>query len=446
MRLIVRGGKPLRGVLSLPGDKSVAHRAIIFGALGVGVTRISGFSGGEDNLHTLGAMAALGVRTEVRDTEVLIGGVGLRGLAAPGVTLDAGNSGSTMRFLAGLLAGQPFSSRLDGDASLRRRPMRRVVEPLTMMGGCVVGSQGARPSEIYPPLEIRGLAEGTRLQAIDYRMPVAIAQVKTALLLAGLYARGVTRVREPYLSRDHTERLLAYLGLPVRVCREEEPSAEIDGDEVRPYLGQHVVLPGDFSSAAFLVAAALLVPQSRVVLRDVGVNPTRTGLLDALAQMGAHVPRGSEREVCGEPVADLTVSHGDLQGARIAGGLTVRAIDEVPILAVVATQAHGTTELLDAAELRVKESDRLAAMAAELCRLGARVEEHPDGLSVEGPCRLRGTTVYGHKDHRVAMALTVAGLVAEGETVIEDADAIAVSYPGFAEALVALGADVRVGG
>jgi 3-phosphoshikimate 1-carboxyvinyltransferase len=443
MRLRVRRSGPLRGDLGVPGDKSVSHRALMLAALADGETLVSGFSGGEDNRRTAAALRAMGVEVEERGATVRVRGVGLRGLRPPAGVLDCGNSGTTMRLLCGLLCGQGFAARLDGDETLRRRPMRRVAEPLQRMGGRVRGAAGARPGDSYAPLVIDGLAPGARLTAIDCALPVASAQVKSAVLLAGLYADGVTRVREPGPSRDHTERMLAYLGLPLRRIPGPQPACELDGDAVAAFAARPLAVPGDLSSAAFLLAAGALVPGSRVRLRGVGVNPTRSGVLDVLARMGAAVTRESEREAGGEPVADLAVAAADLGPTTVSGDLTVRAVDEVPIIAALATRAAGVTEIRDASELRVKESDRLAVMAGELRRLGAEIEELPDGLRVAGPARLRGAACRSHGDHRVAMALAVVALVAEGETVIEEADNIATSYPGFAEALRALGADIR---
>jgi 3-phosphoshikimate 1-carboxyvinyltransferase len=442
VRLRVRPGATLRGEVAVPGDKSVSHRALILGALADGDTVVTGFSGGEDNRRTAAALGALGVGVTERGTTVVVHGVGLGGLRAPTAALDCGNSGTTMRLLCGLLAGRPFGARLDGDDSLRQRPMRRVAEPLGRMGARIEGEPGRVPGEIRPPLRLAGLAAGQRLTGIVADLAVASAQVKSALLLAGLLARGVTRVTEPSCSRDHTERLMRRLGLPLREVEGARPGVAIDGDAVRPYAARPLRVPGDLSSAAFLLAAAAVVPGSRVTVRGVGVNPTRTGVLDAFAAMGLVVARRAEREEDGEPVADLTAQAGELNATAIAGSLSVRAIDEMPVLAALATRAAGVTEIRDAAELRVKESDRIATMAAELRRLGAEVEEMPDGLRIAGPARLRGATCAAHGDHRVAMALCVAALAAEGESVIEDTASIATSFPGFVTTLRALGADV----
>ncbi|HEY3355782.1 MAG TPA: 3-phosphoshikimate 1-carboxyvinyltransferase [Polyangia bacterium] len=444
MRLRVRPqpGRALAGAATVPGDKSVSHRALIFGALGTGDSVVTGFSGGDDNRRTAAALRALGVGVEERGTTVIVHGAGLGGLTRAVGPLDCGNSGTTIRLLCGLLCGQPFPTALDGDASLRARPMRRVAEPLARMGARIDGAPGARPGDIVPPLRVHGLARGARLVGTTHDLAVASAQVKSAILLAALGARGVTRVTEPELSRDHTERLMAALGLPLSVIPGARPAVALDGDAVRPFPGRPFAVPGDLSSAAFLLAAGALVPGSRVTVRGVSVNPTRTGVLDALTAMGLVIGRGAERDEGGEPTADLTVAADDLAATHIAGALTVRSIDELPILAALATRAAGTTEIRDAGELRVKESDRIATMAAELRRLGAELEELPDGLRVHGPAPLRGARCTAHGDHRVAMSLCVLALVAEGETVVEEADSIVTSFPGFTAALGALGADV----
>ena len=442
MRLRVRRSGPLRGDLGVPGDKSIGHRALILAALADGETRISGLSGGEDNRRTAAALRAMGVEIDERSDEARVRGAGLRGLRPAAGVLDCGNSGTTMRLLCGLVCGEGLAAHLDGDETLRLRPMRRVAEPLGLMGGRLHGAAGARGGDLYPPLTVEGLPPGARLAGIDYLLPVASAQVKSAVLLAGLLAAGVTRVREPGPSRDHTERLMEFLGLPLRRTPGERPEAEIDGAAARPFPARPLAVPGDLSSAAFLLAAAGMVPGSRLRLRGVGVNPTRTGVLEVLERMGVQVAREAERDQGGEPVADLVVAAAEPSATTVAGDLTVRAIDEVPVIAALATRATGVTEIRDAAELRVKESDRLAVMAGELRRLGAEVEEMPDGLRIAGPARLRGAVCRSHGDHRVAMALAVAALLADGETVVEEADNIATSYPGFVDALRTLGADI----
>jgi len=427
MRVLVRrprGG--LAGTIRVPGDKSVSHRAGLLGALAAGPTEISGFLESEDCLNTLGALGALGVEvTRKGPGEYRVEGAGLQGLQEPDDVLDCGNSGTTARLLLGVLAGQPFWSVLTGDDSLRRRPMGRVTQPLAQMGATVVGrSDGSRL-----PLAIRGARP---LKALRYRSPVPSAQVKSAILLAGLFADGEVSVEEPVPSRDHTERMLR--GFGARVTAEGRSVTLASGGELR---GHAIQVPGDISSAAFFLVAAALVPGSAVTIPGVGVNPTRTGLLDVLGEMGAdlRVTDGREGE---EPSGTLTAGTSRLRGTRVGGALIPRLIDELPVLAVAATAAEGVTEVADAAELRVKESDRIATLGAELAKLGARVEERPDGFLIRGGAPLRGGVVRSWGDHRMAMALIVAGLAAEGQTVVEDTQCIATSYPEFLATLNAL--------
>jgi 3-phosphoshikimate 1-carboxyvinyltransferase len=424
--LTVRPAKHLHGVTTVPGDKSISHRALILGALAGGENRARGWLAAGDTLATLDAVRALGV--EVRregDGLTFRGGT----LAAPGGPIDCANAGTAMRLLAGLLAGQDFPSVLDGSEQLRCRPMRRVVEPLRQMGAQIEDANGRAPLRIRP----------ARLAGIDYRPPVASAQVKSAVLLAGLHANGPTTVTEPGPSRDHTERMLAAMGAAVRVngraIRVESGTGDLEPLDM--------TVPGDFSSAAFPIVAAALLPGSDVRVTGVGLNPTRTGLLDVLARMGVELSIEERGEQSGEPVGTLRIGGGRLQATQIGGDDVVRAIDELPVLAVAATQATGETVIGDAAELRVKEVDRISLLAQELRRMGAQVEERPDGMIVGGPARLRGTTVDSHGDHRLGMALAVAGLVAEGETRVEGAGCIHDSFPGFARALAGLGAEVE---
>jgi 3-phosphoshikimate 1-carboxyvinyltransferase len=416
----------LEGTVEVPGDKSISHRAALFGALARGRTEITGFLEGEDCLGTLRAVQALGVEVKRKGPgHYLVDGTGLHGLSEPDNVIDCGNSGTTARLLLGVLAGQPFTAVLTGDDSLRRRPMGRVTEPLSRMGATFLGRESGKRL----PLAVRGAQP---LAAITHASPVASAQVKTAVLLAGLWARGPVTVEEPARSRDHTERLLAAFG-----ARLETDGRRVTITPGAELTGQHLVVPGDISSAAFFLVAGAIVRGARVTVKHVGVNPTRTGLLDVLAMMGALVahtePRGA-----GEPAADLTVSSARLTGAEVGGALIPRLIDEIPVLAVAACVADGVTRIRDAAELRVKESDRILAVARELGKMGARVRELPDGLEITGGARLRGAAVQSGGDHRMAMALAVAALVAEGPTVIEDTACIATSFPGFLEALNSL--------
>jgi 3-phosphoshikimate 1-carboxyvinyltransferase len=429
-QLTVRPGGALCGQVTVPGDKSISHRALILGAIAGGESRVTGFLPAADCQATLDAIRALGVQVDRLESSTLrVHGRGLHGLREPEDVVACARSGTTLRLLAGLLAGQPFLSVLTGDEQLRRRPMARIVAPLRRMGALILGRDAGQ----RPPLAVQGGA----LQGLDHRLPVASAQVKSALLLAGLYASGSTTVRVPGPARDHTERMLAAMG-----ARLETVGWDVVLHPGTPLQPHDLTVPGDLSSAVFLAVAAALVPGSEVVLPGVGVNPTRSGLLDVLRVMGADLIVPQERVQGGEPVADLTVRATGLRAADVAGELVVRMIDEIPLLAVAATQAQGETVVRDAAELRVKETDRIATTVHELRRLGARIDARPDGLVVEGPVRLRGATVSSHGDHRLAMALAVAGLVAEGETTVLGADCIGDSFPGFARMLQRLGGEV----
>lgn len=432
-QLRIRTSGPLQGHLRVPGDKSISHRFLILASLAEGESQARGWLAADDTLATLRCLIALGAEIERSDEDtVVVWGKGLRSLREPADVLYCESSGTTLRLLAGLLAGQPFTSILTGSEQLRRRPMARVAQPLRWMGATVLG----RADGHLPPLAIRG----GHLTGIEFRSPVASAQVKSALLLAGLFAEGTTIVREPAPSRDHTERMLQAVGAPL-VCDDSLVRIEPPTSAFQPL---HIDVPGDFSSAAFLLAAALLTPGSDVVLEGVGVNPTRTGLLEALAAMGAAVETLDARNSGGEPVADLRARACDgLRGVRLGGAIVPRMIDEFPVLAVLATQAAGETTICDAAELRVKESDRVATVVEELRKLGAQIAPAADGFTVTGPTPLRGAAVHAHGDHRLAMALAVAGLIAEGETIIEGAECIAKSFPEFPELLADLGADLR---
>ena len=413
----------VRGTVHVPGDKSISHRALMCGALAEGTSHVRNVADSADCRATRRIVEALGARVvDVAPGEVCVEGPGLAGLTEPADVLDAANSGTTTRLVAGILATRPFYSVITGDASLRGRPMRRIVEPLTAMGATILG----RHNGSLLPLSI----QGGRLRAIDYALPVASAQVKSAVLLAGLGAEGTTRVREPAPSRDHTERMLAYLGAPVR-CTEGMVQVE-GGATLRPF---DLDVPGDISSAAFFLAAGLLAPESAVTVPRVGVNDTRTGALDVLRAMNATLTIAHDEADGPEPVATVASSTSRLRGTEIGGALIPRLLDELPLLALVATQAHGRTVVRDAAELRVKESDRIATTVGELGRLGAAITETADGFIVEGPTRLHGARCQSHGDHRIAMMLAVAGLIAAGETVIEGAECVDVSFPAFFEAL-----------
>lgn len=420
--LVIKPSRGLRGETALPGDKSLSHRAVIFAAIAEGDTVINGFLTGEDTLNTAKAVEKMGIRIEGLGTDrLVVRGKGLDGLSEPAGVLDLGNSGTGMRLLAGLLAGQDFFSVLTGDHYLVKRPMGRIVEPLRRMGATIDGRSGGK----LAPLAIRG--GGRKTKAIDYASPVASAQVKSAILLAGLYADGDTSVSEPMKSRDHTERMFRHFGVETR---EQGPRVTVRGRQELRAKGP-LEIPSDISSAAFFLVAASIVPGSDLLMKNVGVNPTRTGVIDVLREMGADITLLNEREQAGEPVADLRVKHKKLHGARIGGDMIPRAIDEIPVLSVAASYAEGKTVIQDAAELRVKESDRIAAMAAELRKMGAAVTERPDGMEITGRDALNGATCESHGDHRIAMSMAVAGLAARGETMVRDCGWIETSFPGF---------------
>ncbi|MFQ5879113.1 MAG: 3-phosphoshikimate 1-carboxyvinyltransferase [Dehalococcoidia bacterium] len=409
----------LRGTIVVPGDKSISHRAAVFNAIAAGEATIEGFPASADCLATLRCLRALGVTLRRRGGSVSVGGVGRRGLRESGQVLDAANSGTAARLLAGLLAGQPFLSVITGDASLRSRPMGRIIQPLRAMGAQVWG----RGKDSLAPLVIRG----GPLRGMHYRLPVASAQVKSALTLAALYAEGKTVLEEPAPSRDHTERMLQAMGARL-TAQEGVVRVWPLADELRPRSSR---VPGDISAAAFWLVAAAIHPDAELELPGVGVNPTRSGIIDVLRSMGADIALYNQRDEGGEPVADIVVRSSRLRGAVVAGVAVPRLIDEIPVVAVAAAVADGETVVRDAAELRVKESDRIRTTVEELSRLGAKVEERPDGMIVRGVGELRGAACYSHRDHRLAMALAVAGLVAKGETTIAGSEAAAVSYPAF---------------
>jgi 3-phosphoshikimate 1-carboxyvinyltransferase len=416
-RYIVHPAASVQGELRVPGDKSISHRALMLGGIADGQSSISGFLASEDCLATLAAMSALGVRIErPQETLVQVHGAGRDGLRAPAAALDMGNAGTAMRLLMGLLAGQGFDSTLIGDASLMRRPMERVAAPLRAMGARIDTQAGK------PPVHIHG---GAALQGIDYALPMASAQVKSALLLAGLYAQGLSTVREPAPTRDHTERMLRGFGVQL-----ESAAGRVRLVGGQRLAGCHVAVPGDFSSAAFFIVAGCLAARQGLTLRDVGVNPTRTGLLTMLRLMGADIKVQPHPAPAAEPVADIHVRAGALRGIRVPEALVPLAIDELPVFFIAAAAASGQTVVTGAAELRVKESDRLAAMAAGLARLGIECELLPDGLRLQGGA-MCGGRIDSHGDHRIAMAFAVASLLASGPIEIQDVANVATSFPGF---------------
>jgi len=431
-QLTIHSGHSLIGQCRVPGDKSISHRAVIFGSIAEGRTRIRNFLNGHDCFATVNVMRALGVRIDERSaTELVVHGVGLNGLQEPEDVLDCANSGTTIRLMTGLLAGQSFASVLTGSEQIRRRPMGRIAAPLRQMEARIVGRQEGK----LAPLSIAP----ADLKAIEYDMPVASAQVKSCVLLAGLYAHGLTIVREPGPARDHTERMLIAMGAPIEVL-----GSTIHGERPqRPLKPLDLTVPGDISSAAFLLAAGALVPGSNLTIADVGINPTRIGIVDALAEMGAAIQYKSRTEQGGEPTANLVVTTSELRGRTFGGEQIVTMIDELPTLAVVATQAVGRTIIRDAGELRVKEVDRIDATVTELKKMGARITGTEDGFIIDGPTPLHGAVVDSHGDHRLAMALTVAALIAKGSTTIYNAHVTADSFPGFESTLRALGAEIE---
>jgi len=429
--LLLSGGGSLAGTVRVPGDKSISHRALLFGAIAEGETRIEGLLPAEDPLSTAACLRAMGVAVGpiVAGCEVVVQGVGLDGFREPDSVLDCGNSGTTMRLMLGLLAGRAGRHFvLSGDGSLRRRPMRRVGGPLAEMGASIQG----RDNGNLAPLAIAG----RQLHGATIRTPVASAQVKSALLLAALTAAGPTTVIEPALSRDHSERMLRAFGADLVVGGPVGTEVTVHpGPALR---GQQVVVPGDISSAAFWLVAGAITPGARLMVENVGLNPSRTGILEVLEAMGARITVHNRRDVAGEPVGDLAVEHGPLRAFTIGGDLIPRLVDEIPVLAVAACCAQGVSQIRGAEELRVKETDRLAVMARQLGAMGARLQEHPDGLTIQGETALHGAEVDSETDHRVAMSLAVASLVARGDTRLHDSGAAAVSYPGFWDDLARL--------
>ena len=416
---------PLRGTIRVPGDKSVTHRALLTGALAEGSSTITGYCRGEDCLNTLRALQALGVAIEVEADRVRVSGKGLGGLTEPVRHLDCGNSGTGLRLLAGVLAGQPFFSILTGDGSLRRRPMGRIVTPLRMMGAAIQGRKGGE----LAPLAI----QGGPLKGIEYQSPVSSAQIKSAVLFAGLFAEGETRFSEPVPSRDHTERMFRYLGIPLEThgCHVVLPG--------RPtYAAKDLFVPGDLSAAAFFIVGASLVPDSEVRIVNIGLNPARTGILDVLGKMGADIRIVNRREQAGEPVGDLVVRAAPLRGVTVEASRVPTMIDEFPVFCVAAAMADGRTVVTGAEELRVKETDRIHAMATELTKLNVPIQETPDGFILDGGATIKGGTCMSHGDHRVAMALAIAALTGDAPTTILDTDCIATSFPHFHDNLLEL--------
>ncbi|WP_379968119.1 3-phosphoshikimate 1-carboxyvinyltransferase [Ectobacillus sp. sgz5001026] len=422
MRVLHSSLQGLNGELKVPGDKSISHRAVMFGSIATGTTKITGFLPGADCLSTIACFRKLGVSiTQDHDCVEIIGN-GIDGLKEANEVLDVGNSGTTIRLMLGILAGTSFHSCLQGDESIAKRPMKRVTNPLRQLGAKIDGRQEGT----YTPLSIRG----GDLKAISYQSPVASAQVKSSILLAGLRAVGVTAVTEPHLSRDHTERMLEAFGVHVK---REGMTVMIEGGQ--QLTGTTIEVPGDISSAAFFLVAGAITPNSKILLHDVGVNQTRSGILDVLERMGANIEIKNSNTSSFEPRADLQVQTSSLRGTVVKGDEIPRLIDEIPIIALAATQAEGTTIIKDASELKVKETNRIQTVVEELTKLGAKIEPTEDGMIIYGKTALKGAHVNSHGDHRIGMMLAIASCIAEGEMVIESDDAIQVSFPGFFETL-----------
>lgn len=414
----IHTAKPLKGELSVPGDKSISHRAVMFGSLASGTTEITHFLKGADCLSTIGCFRQMGVEIEEQKDRILVRGRGLHGLSAPSSVLDCGNSGTTTRLISGILAGQSFSSQLTGDASIRKRPMGRIIRPLRQMGASIESLSG----NDCAPLRI----EGRPLHAISYDSPVASAQVKSCVLLAGLYADGPTSVTEPALSRNHTELMLSSLGAELT---RRGTTATINPEPV--LTGTSIHVPGDISSAAFFLAAGLMVPGSEILLKNVGINPTRDGILRVIRAMGGSLEILNRTNSGGEEAADLLVRSSSLHGTVLEGELIPTLIDEIPVIAVLAAFAEGTTIIRNAEELKVKESNRLDIMVDGLSRMGADIDGTDDGMIIRGGKSLHGAVIDSHLDHRIAMSFAVAALAADGETEILDADCVNISYPEF---------------
>ena len=415
---IKKPSSPLKGELTVPGDKSISHRAVMFGAIANGTTRITNFLQGADCLSTIACFQKLGISIENTPSEILVHGKGLHGLSAPSDYLDTGNSGTTTRLIAGILAGQEFTSFLTGDASIQTRPMKRIIQPLSLMGASVESLRG----NDCVPLKI----QGHPLQSISYLSPVASAQVKSCILLAGLYGNDITSVTEPFLPRNHTELMLSHFGAKIS---SQNTTVSIEPEPV--LYGTDISVPGDISSAAYFIAAALLVPGSELLIKHVGINPTRDGILRVCKAMGADIQLMNHSTAGGEPVADLLVRHSTLHGTVIEGELIPALIDEIPVIAVLAANAKGTTVIRNAEELKVKESNRLGILVEELTAMGGNVEETSDGMIIHGGAPLQGASIDSRLDHRIAMSFAIAGLAAEGTTQLLRADCVNISYPGF---------------
>lgn len=414
----VKYSKVFKGEKRVPGDKSISIRSVIFGSIAEGVTKVTGLGSGGDVQSAVKCLKQLGVSFKEWDDCLIINGKGLDGLSKPNSVIDVENSGTTIRLLSGVLSGQRFESVITGDSSIQSRPMRRIVEPLKMMGAEISGKNG----DNYAPLTIKG----GNLKAIHYKSPVASAQVKSCIMLAGLYADGITEISEPHKSRDHSERMMKYMGVNVNISGN---TISIEGKQ--NLKGREIFIPGDISSAAFLIAGALIVKDSEILVKDIGVNPSRTGIIDVLKMMGADIEICNTREINNEPVADISVKYSNLKGIELSGEIIPRIIDEIPILSVIASLSNGETIIRDAGELRFKETDRIKAVVMNLKKMGANIEEFPDGMIIKGPNKLKATTIENISDHRIVLSFAIAGLTDTTSTIIKDAEWADISFPGF---------------
>ena len=418
----IKRSSPLKRQIRVPGDKSISHRAVMFGAISQGTTEIENFLSGADCLSTIACFEKMGIDIERKENTVTVHGKGLHGLKAPAGELDCGNSGTTMRLMSGILAAQDFDSVMTGDASLRKRPMKRVTDPLGLMGAGIETTDGCAPLHVH----------AAHLKGIEYYSPVASAQVKSALLLAGLYADGVTKVKEPALSRNHTELMLKSFGAEIESDTENLVATVKPAKEL---YGTKIVVPGDISSAAYAMVAGLIVPGSEILLENVGINPTRCGIIEVLKKMGGNIELLNVRGE-GEKAADILVRYSLLHGVKIEGAIIPTLIDELPVIAIAAAAAEGTTVIADASELRVKESDRIETVTQNLRAMGGDITPTEDGMIIKGGAALRGALIKTQEDHRIAMSFTVAGLIADGETEIDDPGCAVISYPDFYSTLM----------
>lgn len=426
---IIGGNVALKGELSIPGDKSISHRAIMIGALANGKTVINNFLMGEDCLSTVRCFRNMGVQIQIKGDKVTVEGVGLHGLKKPEDVLDVGNSGTTIRLISGILAAQNFSAKITGDSSIRKRPMDRIIIPLRMMGANIKGVQ-----DKYPPLVINPVE---KLKGVTYEQPIASAQVKSSIIFAGLYGEVTTEIIQPSLSRDHTERMLKYLGADITTI-----GKRVIVRPVKKLSAKEITVPGDISSAAFFIVGGLILPSSKILIRGVGINSTRTGIVDVLKTMGGKIDIVNKRIVNNEPIGDITVEYSKLKGIEIKGEIIPRLIDEIPIIAVAASAAEGITIIRNAEELKVKESNRITAIVNELRKMNIDIEELEDGMIIKGPNRFEPANLKSYGDHRIAMALTIASMCAIGKSEIDEIDSINISFPGFFDLLEKLKAEV----